>query len=62
MKKLTPKMFVDTETKRLKWDRVKMLSEVEEVLVDLMEYPNDNKHQIKFYRSVKKYLENNLEL
>lgn len=44
--------FIQNETKRLKMNNDELLKEVEYVLFDLKQYPNDNKSQIKFYTRV----------
>jgi hypothetical protein len=47
------KEFIDKETKRLKMSKKELLKEVNIVLNDLMEFPNDNKAQIKYYSRIK---------
>lgn len=45
--------FIKTERERLKMNNDELLKEVEYVLFDLRQYPNDNKNQIKFYTKVR---------
>lgn len=50
--------FIKVETDRLKINNTELLSEVNLVLSDLKEFPNDNKNQIKFYTRVLERLNN----
>ena len=48
--------FIEVEKGRLKIDNTKLLKEVQIVLTDLREFPNDNLNQIKFYMRVENKL------
>ena len=50
--------FIEVEKSRLKIDNTKLLKEVQIVLTDLREFPNDNLNQIKFYMKVENKLKN----
>lgn len=55
MKYITKKQisdFIKNETERLKINENELLKEVKYVLFDLMDFPDDNKNQIKFYNKV----------
>jgi len=44
--------FINRETERLKINKDELLKEVEYVLLDLKQYPNDNRNQIKYYTRI----------
>lgn len=44
--------FINRETERLKINEDELLKEVEYVLFDLKQYPNDNRNQIKYYTRI----------
>ena len=44
--------FIKYETERLKMNSSELLKEIQYVLFELKQYPNDNKNQIKFYTRV----------
>ena len=46
--------FIKTGAERLKMDKTEFLIEVEDVLFDLKQYPDDCLNQIKFYTKVLK--------
>jgi len=46
--------FINSETKRLKINKNELIKEVENLLCDLKQFPNDNKNQIKFFSRVYK--------
>lgn len=48
--------FIKKETQRLGINNQELLKEVELVLVDLKQFPNDNLNQIKFYIKIKQNL------
>ena len=51
--------FIENQIDWRKISEAQLLKEVEDVLIDLNEYPNDNKNQIKFYTRVNETLKNN---
>lgn len=48
--------FIVGETKRRKINKIELLNMVKDALCELMEFPNDNKNQIKFYTKVSESL------
>ncbi len=48
--------FINRETERLKINKGELLKEVKYVLLDLKQYPNDNRNQIKYYTRIYKAL------
>jgi hypothetical protein len=54
--------FIENERRRLNLTNDELLIEVDRVLIDLKQFPESNKNQIKFYTKVLKTLKNEITL